>query len=133
MYCNKDVQHRTCAVNTGLFVSEQKKGVFHRDQFSVQLCFPYICCLWGWFLCNINCHLYADDKLQLYLPEADDCTCFTNFSGWLSNNFLQLNEDKTEFIIFGNRLPEKDLAASYGLLSNNKHGFVKNFQFSCNY
>jgi len=44
----------------------------------------------------------------------------------LTNNSPQLNEDKTEFIIFGNRLPEKELVESYGLMSNNMHGFGKN-------
>ncbi len=38
--------------------------------------------------------------------------------------FLQLNEHKSEFIMFGNKMPGNDLIESYGLLSNNSH--VKN-------
>lgn len=52
--------------------------------------------------------------------------CLTEVKGWLANYFLQLNEDKTEFIIFGNKKLEKDPVESYGLLSNNMHGDVKN-------
>ncbi len=35
-----------------------------------------------------------------------------------------LNEDKSEFIMFGNKMPGNDLIESYGLLSNNS--YVKN-------
>lgn len=52
--------------------------------------------------------------------------CLTEVKGWLVNYFLQLNEDKTEFIIFGDKQLEKDPVESYGLLSNNMHGYVKN-------
>lgn len=51
---------------------------------------------------NIKYHLYADD-LQLYFPlECDGCIslskfhrCLTEVKGWLANNFLQLNDDKS--------------------------------------
>ncbi len=79
----------------------------------------------------INYHMYADD-LQLYFPlESDGHTSFANFhkcltevKEWLTNNFVQLNEDKSEFIMFGNKMPGNDLIESYGLLSNNS--YVKN-------
>ncbi len=41
-----------------------------------------------------------------------------------SNFFLQLNENKSEFIMFGNKMPGNDLIESYGPLSNNS--YVKN-------
>ncbi len=50
--------------------------------------------------------------------------CLTEVKEWLTNNFLQLNEDKSEFIMFGNKMPGNDLIESYGLLSNNS--YVKN-------
>ncbi len=40
-------------------------------------------------------HCYADD-LQIYLPIKPN-----DIKLWLSHNFLHLNEDKTECIIFG--------------------------------
>ncbi len=54
---------------------------------------------------NVSFHLYADDT-QLYLPlKAGDSIqplleCIADIKKWLSNNFLQLNENKTE-IVFG--------------------------------
>ncbi len=75
--------------------------------------------------------MYADD-LQLYFQlESDGHTSFANFhkcltevKEWLTNNFFKLNEDKSEFIMFGNKMPGNDLIESYGLLSNNS--YVKN-------
>ncbi len=55
---------------------------------------------------NVSFHLYADDT-QLYLPlKAGDSIqplleCIADIKKWLSNNFLQLNENKTEIIVFG--------------------------------
>lgn len=56
---------------------------------------------------NISFHLYADD-LQLYLPVIPGVTsaldslytCLRDIKNWLSDNFLHLNEGKTEYIIF---------------------------------
>ncbi len=61
---------------------------------------------WAWWL-YIICNL-------LYV--------FDWGKGWLTNHFLQLNEDKAEFIIFGNRHPEKELVENYGLWSFSIHG-----------
>ncbi len=82
---------------------------------------------------NINYNLYAND-LQLYFPlECDGCTYFANFytclteaKRWLANIFLQLNENKSEFVMFGNKMPGNDLIESYGPLSNNS--YVKNLR-----
>ncbi len=59
---------------------------------------------------GIHYHLYVDDS-QNYLPlkHGHKCAiqslfeCLTEVKCWLANNFLQLNEDKTEMILFGNK------------------------------
>ncbi|XDV17969.1 hypothetical protein PO909_023757 [Leuciscus waleckii] len=55
---------------------------------------------------NVSFHLYADD-VQIYLPVAHNSpdtqsiqTCLHDIKHWLSQNFLCLNESKTEFILF---------------------------------
>uniref|UniRef100_A0A8C1UC21 Reverse transcriptase domain-containing protein n=1 Tax=Cyprinus carpio TaxID=7962 RepID=A0A8C1UC21_CYPCA len=57
---------------------------------------------------NIAYHCYADD-LQIYLPMSPTNTdafgslidCIDDIKLWLEQNFLNLNEDKTEYILFG--------------------------------
>jgi len=47
---------------------------------------------------NVNFHFYADD-LQIYLPVIP-VNCLQDIKQWLSQNFLHLNEGKTEYILF---------------------------------
>ena len=63
---------------------------------------------------GVEFHLYADD-IQLYMSfqptilQEDDVTkilhdCTTDIKNWMMENMLQLNTDKTQFIIFGTQV-----------------------------
>ncbi len=57
---------------------------------------------------NRSFHCYADD-LQIYLPmrpsgsdsQRSVFDCIAHIKQWLAQNFLHLNEDKTDCIVFG--------------------------------
>ncbi len=129
------LQDRTCLVKIGNHVSSSASITWGVPQGSIlgpTLFSLYMLPLGTIFRqYNINYHMYADD-LQLYFPlESDGHTYFANFhkcltevKEWLTNNFFKLNEDKSEFIMFGNKMSGNDLIESYGLLSNNS--YVKN-------
>ena len=59
---------------------------------------------------NISFHIHADDT-QIYLSiNPSDITsltslttCLASIRSWMSNNFLMLNNDKTEVMVFGPR------------------------------
>lgn len=67
-------------------------------------------------------HSYADDT-QMYLAlSPDDCSpleslchCLEQVKNGMNQNFLQLNQEKTELIVFGNK--EKRVAVSKHLES----------------
>ena len=82
---------------------------------------------------NIKYHCYADDT-QFYLPLSPGCTqplekmlrCLRDVKNWMANNFLQLNENKTEIIVFGAPNSVSTLNIDLGPLSSNHHSVVKN-------
>ena len=78
--------------------------------------FTLYMCLLGQMCANqVQYHLYADDQ-QIYLSfkpgpagvqsSQDDCIhhmerCTEEIRNWMARNMLKLNDEKTEFIIFG--------------------------------
>ena len=71
---------------------------------------------------NVDYHSYADDT-QIYIALSSDdyspiqslCHCLEQVTNWMNQNVLQLNQDKTEVIVFGNK--EKRIAVSKHLES----------------
>ncbi len=108
---------------------------FLRVLFWDQFYFLCICCHWVFFifLFRIHYHLYTDDS-QIYLPLKQDpkCVfqslheCLTEVKCWLANHFLQLNEDKTEMVIFGNKGYVNDVYDCLGQFPGKKLPCVKN-------
>ncbi len=68
---------------------------------------------------NVSFHLYADDT-QLYLPlKAGDSIqplleCISDIKNRLLNNCLQLNENKTEMIVFGPKKKRTNIIKELG-------------------
>uniref|UniRef100_A0A3B3HFB5 Reverse transcriptase domain-containing protein n=1 Tax=Oryzias latipes TaxID=8090 RepID=A0A3B3HFB5_ORYLA len=68
---------------------------------------------------NISYHNYADDT-QIYVslrtgeygPVDSLNHCLQQISAWMQNNFLQLNSDKTEVIVFGPQ-KQREIVSSY--------------------
>ncbi len=71
---------------------------------------------------NISFHCYVDDA-QIYLPVKTSnkasflllLNCLRYFTTWLDQNFLCLNENKTEIVVFGR---PGDLSACVDALGN---------------
>ncbi|KAL2096189.1 hypothetical protein ACEWY4_008337 [Coilia grayii] len=73
---------------------------------------------------NIDFHSYADDT-QLYISVEPNKTtalqsltsCLSAVTHWMSNNFLKLNESKTELLLIGPKDKREALLPSLGNLN----------------
>ena len=82
---------------------------------------------------NIQYHCYADDT-QFYIPATPDNTssisnllsCSEEIKTWMATNYLQLNENKTEVIIFGPTTSTTRLSQALGPLQTNLTSSIKN-------
>ena len=81
---------------------------------------------------NISFHCFADD-VQLYLPLKVDgqaallplLDCLADIKAWLGANFLNLNESKTEAIVFG-KISPAFYSDALGPLASNIRPSVRN-------
>ncbi len=87
-------------------------------------------------MCSYDC--YADDT-QLYVPvkpgiidASHNMSCFIEIKNWMSKNVLQLNDSKSEVLIFTPWVPSSasinNLSSSLGVLSNNVRKEARNLE-----
>ncbi len=82
---------------------------------------------------NISFHQYADDT-QLYFSLAPDAhnsvstllDCIESIKLWMSQNFLQLNKDKTEKLVIGNDVRRGSIVSHLDSLSLKTSNQAKN-------
>ena len=82
---------------------------------------------------KLSFHFYADD-LQIYLPMCPNennaltklLDCITDIKQWLAQNFLHLNDSKTECILFGSPPMSNVLTTNSGTLAPFFKSHVKN-------
>uniref|UniRef100_A0A3Q3IT75 Reverse transcriptase domain-containing protein n=1 Tax=Monopterus albus TaxID=43700 RepID=A0A3Q3IT75_MONAL len=117
------LKDRSFCVKLGDAVSSSEPLVYGVPQGSVlgSLLFSLYLLPLGTILRNhsVSFHFYADD-CQLYLPVNKMSSsvstlleCLDDIKSWLAFNFLKLNEDKTEVIVFGDSVgsPSVDLGS----------------------
>ena len=84
---------------------------------------------------NVSYHNYADDT-QIYVSlTADDlepvnllCHCIEQISAWMQSNFLQLNSDKTEIIVFGPKKQREIVISHLESIALNPKNQVRNLR-----
>ena len=82
---------------------------------------------------NIKYHSYADDT-QLYMALSPNdqrsidslVNCISDLNQWLSQNFLKLNQDKTEVLVIGDKKAREKLSANLKSVSLNCTNKAKN-------
>ena len=82
---------------------------------------------------NVSYHSYADDT-QIYIsltsgelgPVDSLCHCIEQITVWMQNNFLQINTDKTEVIIFGPQRQREHVSSHLESLSLKPTNQVRN-------
>lgn len=81
---------------------------------------------------NILYHCYADDT-QFYLPTTPESACslanllncLEDVKCWMARNFLELNDNKTEVILFAPPSLVTRMSNALGPLAANLHSVVK--------
>ena len=88
---------------------------------------------------NVSFHCFADD-IQIYLPvtTTDSSSvvstlldCLSEVQAWLSTNFLNLNKNKTEIVVFGQTNPLPGYNSVIGPLASYCHPFARNLGVTC--
>ncbi len=128
---------RTFSVETGKYSSSCAPVLYGVPQDSILGPVLFLCTC---FLCmlylkkhNVSYHCYTDDT-QCYVPlhpkdvSSLQCLfdCLRDVKQWMSANFLQLNESKTEVLLFGSPASTEVVASKLGPLSGNLHSHVRN-------
>ncbi|XP_061086404.1 uncharacterized protein LOC133121220 [Conger conger] len=86
---------------------------------------------------NLSFHCYADD-VQIYLPVKSQCkkslqlllACLKDLKNWMDANFLHLNENKTEVIMFGHPAQLEDIVGALGPLTPKNVPAAKSLGFT---